>query len=50
MTGSEKRVCLAVVAGAHGVRGLVKLKSFTADPLDVGAYGDLSDEKGSKAL
>ncbi len=48
MTGSEKRVCLAVVAGAHGVRGLVKLKSFTVDPLDVGAYGDLSDEKGQR--
>ncbi len=48
MTGSENRVCLAVVAGAHGVRGLVKLKSFTADPLDVGTYGALSDEKGQR--
>lgn len=48
MTGSENRVCLAVVAGAHGVRGLVKLKSFTADPLDVGAYGALSDDTGQR--
>ncbi len=45
---SEDRVCLGVVAGAHGVRGLVKIKSFTAEPLDIGAYGPLSDAKGQR--
>jgi 16S rRNA processing protein RimM len=43
----EKRVLLAAITGAHGVKGLVKLKSFTERPEDVGAYGPLSDEAGA---
>jgi 16S rRNA processing protein RimM len=41
-------VLLAAIAGAHGVRGLVKLRSFTADPADVTAYGPLFDEQGRR--
>ena len=32
----------------HGVRGLVKLRAFTADPQAVAAYGPLSDETGDR--
>src|SRR3546814_10728017 len=42
------RICLGVMVGAHGVRGLVKVKSFTADPADVVAYGPLSDDSGAR--
>ena len=42
------RVCLAAVAGAHGVRGLVKLKTFTEAPEDALAYGPLEDEAGAR--
>ena len=42
------RVLLGVVAAPHGVRGLVRIKSFTGDPMAVGAYGPLSDESGKK--
>ena len=34
------------IIGAHGVRGLVKLKSFTQNPRDLTAYGPLSDDSG----
>jgi 16S rRNA processing protein RimM len=44
----SKRICLGVVAGAHGVRGLVKIKSFTEAPGDLLAYGPLSDEAGTR--
>ena len=30
--GEDTLVCVAAVAGAHGVHGNVKIKSFTADP------------------
>jgi 16S rRNA processing protein RimM len=43
-----KRVCVAVVTGAHGVRGAVRLKTFTAAPKDVGRYGPLEDESGER--
>lgn len=42
------RVLLGVVAAPHGVRGLVRIKSFTEDPMAVGHYGPLSDESGKK--
>jgi 16S rRNA processing protein RimM len=32
---------MAVVGAPHGVRGEMRVKSFTADPLDLGAYGPL---------
>ena len=46
---SQDRVLLGVVAAPHGVRGLVRIKSFTEDPMAVAAYGPLSDETGKKA-
>ena len=45
---STDRVLLGVVAAPHGVRGLVRIKSFTEDPMSVAAYGPLSDESGTK--
>ncbi len=46
----EKRVLLGAIAGAHGVRGEVRIRSFTATPGDVGAYGPLSDETGTRTF
>jgi 16S rRNA processing protein RimM len=44
----ERRVCLGVVTGAHGVRGLVRVKAFTAEPADIAAYGPVEDEAGAR--
>jgi 16S rRNA processing protein RimM len=41
-----ERILVGAVAGAHGVRGQVRIKSFTADPAAVAAYGPLTDESG----
>lgn len=43
---TRRRVCLGAIAGAHGVRGLVRIKPFTERPEDVAAYGPLTDEAG----
>jgi 16S rRNA processing protein RimM len=42
-----ERICVAQIGGAHGIRGEVKLKSFTADPMAVKDYGPLTSEDGS---
>ncbi len=34
-------ICVARIGAAHGVRGAVKLWTFTEDPLAVKAYGPL---------
>jgi 16S rRNA processing protein RimM len=50
MTAATKQVCVGVVTGPHGVGGAVRIKSFTATPEDIAAYGPLSDETGTRRL
>ncbi|WP_173975174.1 ribosome maturation factor RimM [Magnetospirillum sp. LM-5] len=42
------RVCVGAIVGAHGVRGQVRVKSFTDDPADVAAYGPVESEDGKR--
>ena len=44
------KVCVGVITGVRGLKGDLKVKSFTSDPKDVGAYGPVSDETGGKVL
>lgn len=43
-----RKVCIGVIAGVHGVRGLVRIKSFTDAPEDVAAYGPVTDASGTR--
>ena len=38
---------VGVVGRPHGVRGLVRVHSYTADPADLTAYGALIDQRGA---
>ncbi len=42
----HRHVVLGVIASAHGVRGQVKIKPYTAEPDGLIAYGPLSDASG----
>jgi 16S rRNA processing protein RimM len=42
------RICVARIGGAHGVRGEVKLWTFTGDPLAVTRYGPLFTKDGAR--
>lgn len=44
----EARVCLGVVVGVHGVRGLVRVKPFTQDPMAVADYGPVETKDGKR--
>jgi len=41
-------VCVARIGAAHGVRGAVKLWTFTADPFAVKQYGPLATKDGTR--
>jgi len=41
-------ICVGAIAGAFGVHGEVRLKSFTALPEDIAGYGTLTTEDGSR--
>ena len=49
MSGADQ-VCVAEITGAHGVRGLVKLKSYTEDAAAAGSYGPVSTEDGVRSF
>jgi 16S rRNA processing protein RimM len=44
MNDNEKRICLGAFAGAHGVKGDAKIKSFTQEPKNIAAYGVVETE------
>jgi len=47
---SDDLICVAAIAGAFGVKGEVRLKSFTQDPLACVGYGPLLDADGNRVL
>ena len=42
------QVCVARIGAAHGVRGAVKLWTFTEDPFAVTRYGPLATKDGAR--
>jgi len=42
------RICLGIITGVHGIKGWVRVKSFTADPEAIADYGPLADESGAR--
>jgi 16S rRNA processing protein RimM len=42
-----KKILLGRCGAAQGVKGEIRIKSFTQDPLSIAAYGPLMDEDGA---
>ena len=42
------RICVAQIGAAHGLRGEVRFRSFTEDPMAVTSYGPLESEDGTR--
>ena len=49
-SGRDARVCVAQIGAAHGLKGKVRLRSFTQEPTDFATYGPLETEDGSRKL
>ncbi|WP_421856268.1 ribosome maturation factor RimM [Oricola sp.] len=47
MTKSVSPVLMAVIGAPNGVRGALRVKTYTGDPLALGDYGTLYDEGGN---
>jgi 16S rRNA processing protein RimM len=43
---AEQRILMGVIGRPHGVRGLVHVHSYTADPADLPGYAPLMDDRG----
>ena len=44
----SEMICVGAIAGAFGVQGEVRLKSFTAEAADIASYGPLFTEDGAR--
>ena len=44
------QICIARIGAAHGVRGAVRLWTFTEDPFAVTRYGPLSTKDGARSF
>jgi 16S rRNA processing protein RimM len=44
----QQRILMGVVGRPHGVRGLVHVHSYAAEPSDLPSYGPLLDERGRR--
>ena len=42
----RSQICLGAIVGVHGIKGEVKVKSFTEHDRDIDKYGILNDGKG----
>ncbi len=47
---TDARVCVGVVTGPHGVRGLVKVKSFMQVPEDLTELAEVTDGSGTRTF
>jgi 16S rRNA processing protein RimM len=47
---AKAMVCVGIITGAKGLRGELWVRSFTAEPESVGAYGPVFDEAGGRPL
>jgi len=46
--GATRRLCIGIVTAPHGVRGALRIKSFTDVPEDIARYGPVEDEDGRR--
>lgn len=48
MSQDDERVCLGAIVGVHGIKGEVKVKSFTEIAEDIDQYGLVENEPGTR--
>jgi 16S rRNA processing protein RimM len=46
----ERRILLGEIAGVHGIRGDVLVRSYTSEPGAIASYGPLTDATGTKRI
>lgn len=50
MTVRDRMILLGEIGAAHGIRGEVRLRSYTTEPAAIAQYGPLTDKSGSNVF
>jgi 16S rRNA processing protein RimM len=48
MSGNDNRLCMGVIVGARGLKGDLRIKSFTDTATDICAYGPVTTDDGTE--
>ncbi len=43
-------VCVGQIINVHGIKGAVKIKSYLTNPLDIDAFGPVTDKQGKRSF
>lgn len=46
----DKRICIGAIVGVHGIKGEVKVKSFTDPDTNVDKYGIVENKEGNRTF
>lgn len=49
-TPANARILLGQIGAAHGIKGEISIKTYTADPAAIAAYGPLSSKDGARTF
>ena len=47
---NQKRICVGIIVGSHGLNGYIKIKSYMVVPEDIVAFGPLTDKQGERSF
>ena len=50
MGDKDERLLLGDIGAAIGLKGEVRIRSYTQDPAAIGTYGPLEDETGARSI
>lgn len=44
----DKRICIGKIINAHGIKGAIKIQTYTEDPMALADYHPITDKTGKK--
>ncbi len=44
----SNKICVGQIVNVHGIKGVVKVRPYLSRPMDIGAFGPLSDQNGNR--
>jgi len=44
------KVCIGQIVNVHGLKGMVKIRPYLTNPMDIGHFGSLTDKEGHRVF
>lgn len=44
----SNKICVGQIVNVHGIKGVVKIRPYLSQPMDIGTFGRLTDQNGNR--